>query len=234
MVGFLKNKIKYLSLLLFVSFSIFYFSSQAFARDDWNFRNEYEFGYALSESLDLNLRVRGYLNNDMGNLYYYFFQSGLTHHINDFLDFGLGYRYIKKEKAKAGKDIWDDEQRLLIEPKLKWRTAGFKFSNRFRFEYRYFDLDKDRWRYRNKLKVSKKIKIGEFEFSPFIADEVFYDFNTDEFSQNRFEVGFERRLTKQVKVSLFYRIQSEKAGRDWDEENVIGLKFKIDLGDRRS
>ncbi|MFH1339108.1 MAG: DUF2490 domain-containing protein [Candidatus Omnitrophota bacterium] len=230
----LKNKLSYLSLLLLICSGIFYFSPRAFCRDDWQFNNNYSFEYALSEKVDLGLLIEGRLNNDAGNFYYYHFQPGITCHISDFFDLGLGYRYIKKEKAKEGKDIWDDEHRLLIDPVVNWQLSEFKFSNQFRFEYRYFDLDKDCWRYRNKLKVKKNLKLGEFEFSPYISDEIFYDFNTDEFCQNRLEVGFERKIAKQIKASLFYRIQSERAGRDWDEVNVIGLKFKIDLGGKKS
>lgn len=204
-------------------------ASPSFARDDWQFYNNYDFEHALSEKLDLTLQVEGRLNRDVGNLYYYFFQPGFNCHINDFLDFGLGYRYIKQERARSGEDPWDDENRLVIDPVLKWKFSKFAFDNRCRFEYRYFDLDKDKWRYRNRLRVKKKFKIGEFEFSPFLSDEVFYDFNTDEFNENQFDLGIERKIIENIRMSLFYRLQSQRQGRDWNESNIIGLRFKFNL-----
>lgn len=64
---------------------------------------------------------------------------------------------------------------------------------------------------------------------PFVADEVFYDFNADEFSINRFDLGIEKDITKQINAGLFYRIESEKSGKNWNEANIIGLKFNISL-----
>lgn len=96
----LKNRPKYLPLLLF-----FIFSSSSLCLADWGFRNTYEFSYALSEKLELDFQTDSRLDGDIGNFYYYHFQPGITYHINNFFDFGFSCRYIKKEKAKEGKDI---------------------------------------------------------------------------------------------------------------------------------
>lgn len=223
----MKSKLKYL--LFFLIF--FLIPSTIFAKhDEWAANFGYEFEYPLNERLDFTFAVEPRIKDDFKRLYYYHFQPELTYKFTDFLDFGLGYRYIKQKKIKRDKDTWSEEHRLLFDPKLKWEFAGLKFSNLFRFELRYFDLVGDNWRYRNKLKISKKTRLWGFEYVPFVADEVFYDLRDDKCTQNRFDLGFEKEMSKNVKLTLFYRIQSDKQGRDWSEMHVIGIKFGILLG----
>lgn len=212
-----------------VIFILFVFSSLCFARDDWQLVNTYDFKHKVSDRLDLTLQLEQKLNRDLGNYYYYHFQPGFVYQLNEFLDFGLSYCYIEEEEERDGGDLWEDENRLVIDPVLKWKAVGFSLDNRLRFEYRYFDLDKDKWRYRNRLRIKRKISLGGFEFSPFLSEEIFYDFNYDEFNQNRFDLGMEKKINEDIALNLYYRIQSQRRGRDWGETNIIGLNFKINL-----
>jgi len=64
---------------------------------------------------------------------------------------------------------------------------------------------------------------------PYLADEVFINFDEDGFNTNRFYSGFSYKFSKNISGSIFYLWQSRKpTGQGWGEDiNAIGTQFRI-------
>ncbi len=71
------------------------------------------------------------------------------------------------------------------------------------------------------------MKIGDFMITPFIAEEIFYDTVPNKINQNRFSIGFSKPLSKNTELQIFYLLKSKRAGRDWNEVNVLGTTLGI-------
>ena len=62
-----------------------------------------------------------------------------------------------------------------------------------------------------------------------MADEVFYGARAGEWTRNRVYLGVEKPLTEAVGAELYYLIESNKTGRDWNEFHVLGLAVTVAL-----
>jgi hypothetical protein len=85
------------------------------------------------------------------------------------------------------------------------------------------------WRYRPSLTVEKEIPEKWLAKSKaYITEEIFYDSLVNRFSRNRFTVGVNRTISKQVSVDLYYMRQNDGLSRPGDL-NVIGTGWRIKL-----
>ena len=85
------------------------------------------------------------------------------------------------------------------------------------------------WRYRPSLTFEKNIPENWIAKSKFyVTEEIFYDSLLKRFSRNRFTVGINRTLSKQVSVDLYYMRQNDGFTRPGDL-NVIGTGWRVKL-----
>lgn len=101
-----------------------------------------------------------------------------------------------------------------------------QFEDRNRIEFRHIN-GRDDWRYRNKPKLSLELGRGWYAVEPFVADEVFYGARAEEWNRNRIFLGVGKTLHRVFDVELFYMIESNKQGRDWDEFHVLGVTTDV-------
>lgn len=82
------------------------------------------------------------------------------------------------------------------------------------------------WRYRPSLTFEKDIKkiIPDARF--FVTEEIFYDSILKKFSRNRFSIGINKTLTKNLTLDVFYLRQNDGFSRPGDL-NVIGTSWRI-------
>lgn len=154
-----------------------------------------------------------------------------------------------------------DEKKKNINNNRVWKNLSVK--NRNRFEFRIRNSQDDSVRYRNKttLKVpilaitntvnkeasnvnttneeksnANKASEKTVTFSPFIANEPFYDFSAKAWTRNEFSAGlsiefegnFLGKAKKKITTDFFYLIQSNR-GTSFKQVNVFGAYLKIDL-----
>ncbi len=160
-------------LFYFVVYSVFLFNPPpAKATDDWNYWSSVQFEHKLNPKVRLIWNPVWRVRDDISETYYLATRQGIGYKVSDSLDLAVHYFYDQEKNAKGQ---WIEENRLELQPTVKWGYAGFDFSDRNRFEYRVVGGD-EKWRYRNLLKIAKPLKIG---FSPYISNEIFYDFKKD-------------------------------------------------------
>jgi hypothetical protein len=197
--------------------------SSALASDDWQYWNEFQLKHSIKENLDLRLKAEQRLRDDFTDLFLNNYEVGLIFKPSKHFEFGPLYKF-EHEKSLSGQKT--DENRVSLEGTLKWWHGDSKFSNRHKIEYRSID-GKESWRYRSRIKVSHPMKIADFMITPFIAEEIFYDTVPDQINQNRFSIGFSRQISKNTELQIFFMLKSKRAGRDWNEVNVLGTTLGI-------
>lgn len=105
-----------------------------------------------------------------------------------------------------------------------WNWGDLKFDNYSRLEY-HLNADYDNFfRFRGKLrcKSSKPLFQG---FTPYLADEIFYDFNDVRFKWNRNYFGVTTKLSAVFGLDIFYCLQSIQAEPKWVFYNAGGISL---------
>ncbi len=161
--------------------------------------------------------------DNANEFYYHHYDIGFFYNLKKYLNIGGGYRHIYE--LKKGKFRLENEP--YITATLLWDLLGLKFEDKNRMEYRHFDYQADSWRYRNKFSVKLPWKFTKLEIQPYLADEIFLDFQNKAFSRNRFSSGLTASLTKNLKAEIYYLLQSSISVNNWVEANVLGTKIKL-------
>jgi len=218
------NLVRY-SVLILVIFIVFCLKI-CFASDDGEFQywNTESVSTKLNDDWKIRLEEELRLGDDGGNLYYQHSDLGFTYSgLTDWLDLGFNYRQIFEKKSGE----WKEEQRPHLNAVVKWKWLDYGFSNRVRFEYREREDSQDYWRYRNKFTIKFPLKFSKFEIQPYIADEIFYDFNCEELNRNRFYSGFGLKLLDNLKGEIFFLWQSSQSNDEWSDIYALGTKLQL-------
>lgn len=152
--------------------------------------------------------------------------TGFDYRINRHLSFSPTYLYSRNE-ARRNERGYEHRIRFDLHVGNKWKH--FSLSDRNRVEYRSRHSKSDAVRYRNRLTLSVPVKIKKKEeFTPFVSNEVYYDFSVNEFTTNEFVAGISRKLTKNITADVFYLRRDYRVG-DFDHWNGVGVNLKIRL-----
>ncbi len=84
---------------------------------------------------------------------------------------------------------------------VRTRFHGVELADRSRAEG-LVGIPNDPIRYRNRLVI--QLPSHSEQWLAFLTDEVFYDFSQNLWSQNRFQAGIGRQISKQVRADVFY------------------------------
>ncbi|MDP8254089.1 MAG: DUF2490 domain-containing protein [Candidatus Kaelpia aquatica] len=196
----------------------------AFDNNDFQYWNTESISWKISDDWKAQLETEFRYGDNASDFYYQHSDIGLTYSgAAKWLDFGFNYRQIFEEKNS----IWQYENVPHFNATLKWELLDYLFSNRMRFEYKNKEGSDNYWRYRNKITVKIPIKLTNLEIQPYIADEIFYDFDEEIFNKNRLYAGFNFRLFKHLKVETFYLWQNSKNSSGWSDICALGAKLKL-------
>lgn len=153
--------------------------------------------------------------------------AGFDLKINRYLSFTPTYVYRRGEPFR---NITELEHRVRFDVTVGHKWKRFSIRDRNRIEYRFRHSRRNSVRYRNKPTFSFPITHKEKEiFSPFVANEIYYDFTAKEFTTNEFTVGITRKLSKNASADIFY-VRRDFLTGPFSHLNGVGvnLKFRID------
>ncbi len=85
-------------------------------------------------------------------------------------------------------------------------------------------------RYRNKLSVDFPLGVNGY-WTPFISEEVFYDFSKSAWSQSRLQVGIGRRFSPALRLDTYF-LQRSNLLASAGSSHVIGVTLEVSLGQR--
>lgn len=133
-----------------------------------------------------------------------------------------GYRHAFLELS----DGWREEYRPMLALYWQGKLGEGKFSNRSRIEWRYFEgAAQDRVRFRNESVWISDSTITDYQLSPFIEEEFFYDITDSVLNINWLTLGISKFWTRNkqggVKWKLGYRLQSQKFDNKWEHRHVL-------------
>jgi len=203
------------------------FGSSSFGFDDGDFQfwSTASASFKVTDNWGGKFEEEFRFGDDASQLYYQHSDLGFVYRgLADWLDVGLNFRLVF-EKNSAGQ--WKQENRPHLNATFKGKLNGVSVSNRSRFEYRDREDKKDVWRYRNKLTVKLPIELTELKLKPYIADEIFVDFEGAGVNRNRFYAGLSAPISKRLDGGLYYLWQSSKSAGTWKDINVLGIQLKI-------
>ena len=162
----------------------------------------------------------------------------LDHHAQDFcLSHTNANGWLKLygalKTAHAPTDLRDDwihEIRPHASIAVLSEFRGIDVINRSRLEFRNFEDYDNVWRFRHKIRVDSPVTFTPLRIEPYVAEEIFYNFNADRFYGNRVQAGLFIPLHEKVRLDLFYFWHIQKQDdHDWSSVNVIGsyVRFKF-------
>lgn len=135
------------------------------------------------------------------------------------------YWYIRARNANSQ---FRTEHRLNLRLTYKFPFKKFGLTHRSTFEYR-MRRPANTWRYRPSLTFEKDIPEKYIKGAKFyLTEEVFYDSGLNRWSRNRFTVGINKTINKNLSVDVYYMRQNDGFSRPGDL-NVIGTSWKIKL-----
>lgn len=192
------------------------------AGDDWQYWNELILKREVTQELDFHIKLEQRLVDDFGEFFLHNYAPGFVYKFNSHFDAELNYKF-EREK---GKRRWTNEHRLEMISIIKWQWSEFSFKLRNRLEYRNIDGDQN-WRSREKIKVTRAVGFDGFYLTPYISEEIFYDFRVGDFNQNRVSIGVSKKIISGLEMSIYYLFKSNKRSGKWTHANVLGTEFVI-------
>lgn len=181
-----------------------------------------EFSLDLNEDWTATFGEEFRFGDEGGNLYYHHSDVGFVYKgLADWIDVGANFRKVYGDTGST----WRQENRPHINVTLKGKMGDVGVSNRSRFEFRDIDKKKDIWRYRNKVTFKLPYELTELKLKPYLADEVFINFNEEEYVGNRFYSGVAFSIAKNVKADIYYLWFSARSGGEQYNIHALGTKL---------
>lgn len=202
-------------------------SEICFATDDGDFQYWSKVGasFDIDKDWKFTFAEEFRLGDDAGDLYRHHSDLGLVYKsLADWIDLGFNFRWVFE---KDSKDKWRQENRPHLNLTVKGKLFDLDVSSRSRFEYRDRENKKDVWRYRNKVTLKLPLELTSLKLQPYLADEVFINFDEGDFNRNRLYSGLSLNLSKNIKAEVYYLWQSSESGGDWKDINVLGTQLKF-------
>lgn len=151
---------------------------------------------------------------------------GFNKRINKYVSITPSYVYKYAAPLPRLKDI---EHRVRLDTTISLGYKELSIKDRNRVEYRIRNSRQDTVRYRNRITLKHPVKKdGKTMFSPFVADEVFYDFRLGSFFRNELSLGIERKLNSNVAAEFFYLNRYNSIGLQ-KYINAVGMNFKVQI-----
>jgi Protein of unknown function (DUF2490) len=142
---------------------------------------------------------------------------------NRYLTFRAGYRY---RTGLAGGDSGSENRGILeftSRYRLPWQLV---VSDRNQGEFRFVKGQAFSTRYRNRLRLERDVKFASYVFTPYVYDEIFYDARYDQWTPNRYAIGFQLPVGEHVVLEPCYRRQDGNRSNP-PHINTFGFTFNL-------
>ena len=135
-----------------------------------------------------------------------------------------GYLFVGVPNAGPGYDVHVPLAAITFKAKIK----RLDMSDRNRAEG-LIGLPQNPIRFRNKLVLDLPLRSGRW--TPFLSDEVFYDFSKSAWTQNRFQAGFGHELSSRLRLDFFYLERNARQSNP-TATHALGTTLQIKLRSR--
>ncbi|MDP6339259.1 MAG: DUF2490 domain-containing protein [Candidatus Marinimicrobia bacterium] len=157
------------------------------------------------------------------SLYYVHSDIGFKYKISPNFALNINFREVFEQKD----GVWISEQRPHGTISTKFKLGAFNLSARSRIEYR-IKQDKDPvYRNRDMITIKSQREFTSLKLVPYIADEIFYDFEKKEINRNRAYIGFSVKSIQSFNPTIYLMQQSNYKEDQWDSILILGFKFNF-------
>ncbi|MFH1320172.1 MAG: DUF2490 domain-containing protein [Bacteroidota bacterium] len=179
----------------------------------------------LNGSFEEQLR----LNDNISSVKNFFSDIGLSYMFNKYIRLATNYRYIQRRRDDR---TYGTRHRFYGDLRFRFKTKPFIFYYRTRLQTQQSitgsGIIRDNYSRNSltlKLDLDKKI-------APYIATELYYYLNCQEFNKVRYTLGIDLNLKKRNDVGIFYRIQREFNVNNPIHSYIIGINYSYTLKGR--
>ena len=191
--------------------------------EDFQSWNDVQLTIPLSPKVDFQTQFTARLGKNVTRLNDGRFLAGLVFKPHKSFSINPFYWSIWARNAVS---VFRFESRYSLRLTYRFPFKPVGLSHRSQFEYRVRATNS--WRYRAALNLEKDLP-KKFNGKFFVADEVFYDSVPGRFSRNRFSIGINKIINKDLSLDLYYMRQNDGLARPGDL-HVIWAALRIRIG----
>lgn len=212
-----------ISFFIILALIILVITECALAERDWEYWSRYSFEAPLNKQVSYLIKPEWRIKNDMSYRYLFKLEQAIAFKVNKYLEFAPYYVW-QENKTTNGYDR-SDLFYFDITGKIPLKEIfDLKIIDRLRYQYNF---DKALTVWRNSTRLTRSFKVGKFEISLFIEDEVFYDTKQDKFNENWASAGILLALNKYANIGISYLLDTKKKDNDWSYANVLVSSFSL-------
>lgn len=201
------------------------------AGDDFQAWQTLELKKKLTPEWELFFMPEARIRDDSSELFYHEYRQGVRFSPSKHLTLGLQYLFVRSENS-TGKHRDEHTGELDVSPKT---TLGpLQLSLRWRLALRTIEGSSGEQEYQMRFmpKVACPTELWGRKLTPYVADDLFYDYTRDAFNQNRLFIGVSLPLGElrgaKTALDLYYMLQHQLGPRrDWNSNQVLGTKLTI-------
>ena len=135
-------------------------------------------------------------------------RAGVNYKTSNSTSILLGYAYLNTDTTFGLDGGEFNEHRIYEDFYFGHKVSKLTFAHRFRLEHRFFETNTQHW-IRYQLALSYPLSKN---WSTYLYDEVFLNFEGDTYAQNWLGAGFKYKLSKALKLQLGYQQISVNGG----------------------
>jgi predicted porin len=214
---------KSLNILIVLLTSLYFLNVSAQEVDDFGIWLGSDVSYELVDDFDVSGSMGLRTNDNSTHIRQFFFQLGGSYKITKGFKTGLSYRARSindyDDKALYHRLIWD------VSYKYKLEKASFQIRNRMQRTSGLTPNVYDRVRLKAKFEMDKDLE-------GFVFTEFFYKLNDSYnryYQKQRWGIGMEYKVNKEVKVALQYIRQNDLVGAYRVKMNIFDLGVGISI-----
>ena len=200
------------------------------ASDDVRYWSAYDLSTGLNQDVDIFYNPSFRIRDDISDFFYHEHRVGLR--FKQFENLGMGLHYLVGRNEPT-QGPWSTENRGEMALTPKWKWGDYHLSVRGRAELRHKEGssgDPLEWRSRLNPTLATMMELFGQTIKPYLADDVFYDAETDAWNQNRLSVGTSIPMGEwdgaSVNITVYYMLQSKRdAEGDWSSNSILGTKL---------
>ena len=193
-------------------------AAHAFDDNDQQLWVELSADKSLGQAWHVLVRYEARYGDGISDFYLFNTEAGVMREMGPFLDLSFIYRQQYDEVDTT----WREERRPCGVATLKWHILGIAFKDRNRLEMRWFEEANESWRYRNQLTITPPLTLTKWFIQPYVADEVFYDFEPGKLDRNRLTAGL-RASVGFLTPTIYAMWQADCEAQDWQNTFVYGV-----------
>ena len=150
---------------------------------------------------------------------------GINYRINKYISLAPDTFYRARQLSKGRKD-YETRFRFAVVLENKWKN--FSIADRNQIEYRLRNSRQDSVRYKNRFRFNYPLLKAKKElFTPFVSDEVYYDFLAKAWTRSDLFVGIGKKFNNNFSTDIYYLLVKDKSLPHTINGIGVSLKFKV-------